>query len=45
VALQGVPTLWASFEILNSKLMEKMLRQSYRKGDVSLLDSKALNVV
>jgi ABC-type branched-subunit amino acid transport system ATPase component len=42
---QGVPTLWASFEILNSKLMEKMLRQSYRKGDVSLLESKALNVV
>lgn len=31
-AKQGTPTLWASFEILNEKLLEKMLRQSYRKG-------------
>ena len=25
--------------------MEKMLRQSYRKGDISMLDSKALDTV
>ena len=29
-AAQGVPTLWGSFEIKNSRLLEKMLRQYHR---------------
>lgn len=44
-AKQDKATLWGSFEIKNSRLIQKMLHQFYQKGDLKLLDPVKLESI
>lgn len=41
--LQGVPTLWGSFEIKNVRLMQKMLQQFSPAGNVKIAADPLFN--
>jgi hypothetical protein len=43
--LQGVPTLWGSFEITNVKLIQKMIQQYHRVENLALLPPDKLEEV
>ena len=42
-AKAGIPTLWGSFEVKNTRLLSKMLHQYHKGGDLTQLDSEKLN--
>lgn len=44
-AKEGAPTLWGSFEIKNSRLLQSMLRQFHPKEKLELIDTKKLQDV